>query len=101
MTAQPYKSSQQNYVEMVNEQIIFFLGTLAMCLIGMTPTFEAREIQGQFVTGILALKLGFNAFRIFFSMVRQFKSWCKKRAQKKKEQKKKKEEEKELKVHEE
>lgn len=93
--AKPYVSRQQNIIEQINEQGIFCLGLLGMCMIGLAITFEDRETQGQFMTALVSAKLLFNAIYIVVTVIRDakkiIKAKCAKRKQKKKELARKKE----------
>ena len=53
------------------------IGVIGMCMIGMATTFEDRETQGLFMTGLVSAKLLFNAVLIVATFVVEARSKCK------------------------
>ena len=87
--AAPFEDTSSNFIEQVNEQFIFLIGVLSMCLIGLAYTVEDRDTQGHFMTGIIYTKLLINLFFIIRQSFKPLKQYWKKRLASKKQNKKK------------
>lgn len=73
----PFDNFQTNFVEIFNEWMIFSIGATCMTLIGRATSVADKETQGDFMTNLLFVKIGFNLVIIIYSTVKALVPICK------------------------